>query len=318
MTNVNHKPKIALLIFLYSLDRLQDLEILVNKLENISIWLTVGSEIKNHPKILHFITNHQHQLINFDYHDNYGVDIAPFLKQIVQLNPDIYPYFIKLHSKSSKLGSNNQIDWGSLLWDSLIGNPNILSHNINILQSKNVGALTQKQLIFHNRELNNGHKIQVLCQHLDINYDQVKHSKFMAGSMFMGKTNIYHNILQNKIDYIDLLLSNEIGKVDDRNYINGTFSHALERILGYILSYQSYDIYETSLFPIVKIYNSTIQNKLHLHIMYNNYCYMVEDMSIFGYVLNNKDDYIDIQWQHVPELNVTRYKYLDNKILTRV
>ena len=60
------------------------------------------------------------------YHENYGADIPAFLQHINIIEE---PFFIKIHSKKSRLGLNKQINWFSVLVNDLIGSESIVSDN---------------------------------------------------------------------------------------------------------------------------------------------------------------------------------------------
>ena len=308
----------VLLAFLYNGNRLKELNYLCENISNFDIYITFGTGIKNNItkiEIKDFINKYKNRIINIDYHKNYGVDILPFLKQLDYIDEKKYPFFIKLHGKESKLGRYSHVEWGSILWDSLIGNNVIYNQNINILSQNHVGVVVQPYSILNNRELNNHHKIHILCDKFGIDYNTVKNTNFMAGSIFMGKTELYkHSILPHK-NFLYTYLEIERGKVDDRDHINGTFSHAMERVFGYLVTYKNLKIHKSSLFPVYKIYNSK-EKILHLHITYNNICYIIEDFNLCGQVLENTPDSIEIEWFHLNNKRAT-YQFLDNKVLIR-
>lgn len=311
MKNTNN---IIALIFLYSLDRLEQLDHLCSKVNGFDIYLTASDQHKNNEKLSIFCEKHKDRIIRLDFHANYGVDIAPFIKQLISIDSDKYPYFIKLHAKSSTLGIHHHVDWGSILWDSLIGNQKLFDQNTKILQQKHVGSITQPLLIFKNKEFNNIQKIKILCNIFDIDYNDVKNSYFMAGTMFMSKTYIFQDLIKKNIKYLDAVLSTESGKVNDRNHENGAFCHAMERLFGYIIISKNLIIHKSSLYPIINIYNSK-EKILHLHTTYNNIAYLVEDFNICGRIEKN-DNYFTITWNHLENLKAS-YQYLDSRTATR-
>jgi len=304
------------LIFLYELSKLPDLERLCDNTKNFDIDLVVGSHNKNHTGLQQFCDKFYHRILNLQFHDNYGVDIAPFIERVVSIDKNKYPYFIKLHAKSSLLGQYKHVDWGSILWDSLIGNQKSFNHNKHILSQSHIGAITQPFLIFNNRELNNTSKIKILCDIFNIEYNKVSNDQFMAGSIFMSKTDLFQKVLLKHKDYLNSLLSKETGKVDDRDFVDGTYCHALERVFGYMIKYQKLKIHSTSLYPVIKIYNKT-HKILHLHITYQNMVYLVEDFNICGSIQYKDNKYIIIEWHHLHNKKII-YEYLNNKTITKV
>lgn len=304
------------LIFLYELSKLPDLERLCDNTKNFDIDLVVGSHNKNHAGLQQFCDKFYHRILNLQFHDNYGVDIAPFIERVVSIDKNKYPYFIKLHAKSSLLGQYKHVDWGSILWDSLIGNQKSFNHNKHILSQSHIGAITQPFLIFDNRELNNTSKIKTLCNIFNIEYNKISNDQFMAGSIFMSKTDLFQKVLLEHKNYLNSLLSGETGKVDDRDFIDGTYCHALERVFGYMIKYQKFKIHSTSLYPVIKIYNKT-HKILHLHITYQNMVYLVEDFNICGSIQYKDNKYIIIEWYHLNNKKII-YEYLNNKTITKV
>lgn len=306
---------IAILLQLYSLDRLHEFDKLFSALDNISIFLSINIKNQNNIDLNNFITKFQYKIKNITFHQNYGVDIAPFLQQIKYLNANTFPYFIKLHSKSSLFGSKSNIDWGSILIDSLIGNKYTFDHNHKILHHNYVGMVANRYFTLQQNLGKNISKIQHLCKLLNINYDKISGMSFAAGSMYASKTKLFQKYLSSHIDYLDALLSTEIGKVNDSNSTNGTYCHALERICGYIVHNEKLKILP-SISQNYIVFN-TEYKKLHLHITYNNICYLTEDAHIYGEVIENNQKLLRIRWLHFDNLPIVEYRKISNNKLIR-
>jgi hypothetical protein len=137
----------------------------------------------------------------------------------------------------------------------------------------------------------------------------------MAGSVFMGKTKLYKDLLTPHIDFLSAYLETECGKVDDREYINGTFCHAMERIFGYIITYKNLKIHGSSLYPVLRLYNSKEKN-LYLHTTYNNISYITKDFNLCGKIIQKNKYSLTIEWLHLDNKRAA-YKFLDDKIIIR-
>lgn len=309
------KNNLALLLQLYSLDRINELEQLIDRHNNIAIDLSVGEKNKNNPILAKFINKFKHKILNVTFHKNYGVDIAPFLQQICNLDPYEFPYFIKLHSKQSFFGPDLRIDWGSILIDVFIGNEFNYINNLRILKQQHIGMIANRYFTLSDNIGPNLHKINTLLQTLCIDNPKLISKPFAAGSMFMSKTAIFQKYFKDKLDYLDVLLSNEIGKVNDAQSPNGTYSHALERIFGYIIHHENLKIHNSVSKEYI-IYNE-IYKKLHLNITYNDLCYLTEDISICGTIIKNNEDRLCIKWGHLDQEDATEYIKLNNNKLIR-
>jgi len=172
-----------------------------------------------------------------------------------------------------------------------------------------------QNLLIKDQEGFNTIKIQFLCDYLGIDYAKLHPKHFIAGSMFMGATNIFQKFFNEEIvETFDSFLQNERGKIDDIYHMSGTFCHAIERLFGYIMPANNLSIH-TSALDTLRIYNKTYR-KVHLHITYNNFCYLTEDINIYGKIINRNRDFIKIEWLHLPNNPVVKYMYTNKNSLS--
>jgi lipopolysaccharide biosynthesis protein len=245
------------------------------------------------------------------FHENRGVDVLPFLNQLRNVKE---PLFIKLHSKKSSWGFKFHVNWRTLILNDLIGSKKIFLSNVKkILQTNNVGFLCNQVLLMKDREFTNRIKIIELCKKLDIDYEKVKNSEFPAGNMFMGKTQILQDQIKNNIDIVAELLYNEEGKVQDAT--EGTFSHSMERIFGYINKYQNLSFVHPS-HKIIKILNPKAPNKKYFKMIktYNSYCYLLDDPNVYGYYDTKNSTII---WYHLDNIVKQKYKIINNTTIEK-
>lgn len=238
------------------------------------------------------------------YHPNYGADIAPFLRQIHSVKE---PLFIKLHTKKNNILLTDKFIWRKVLYNDFLKNRNIFIANKNKFgHNSAIGMIGNIPLLFRDAEGHNTKHIKRLCGILNIKYQNVANGEFVAGSMFMSKTSIYKRIF-NKVatEEILQLLSKEKNKVDDIN--RGTYSHALERIFGYVIKYKNLQ-YSYPSYNIVKIKNDLSPlGFFHMVEMYNNDCYLIESINIHGHIIESNTKYKFIKWYHKKYLKTQKY-----------
>lgn len=166
------------------------------------------------------------------YFNNKGADIWPFLQQIQQVEK---PYFIKIHTKKDK-------EWRNSLTSDLFNN---IQSNVELLDKEeilqpwnkvgknDIGMIANADCIVSNYEHTNTDYIKEICNILHIDYNKVKSSRYVSGTMFISRTNIFKKYFHpNVMSRLSLLIQS--GRTDDT--IKATYTHALERILGYIIT----------------------------------------------------------------------------------
>ena len=300
--------KVAVCLYLYHTDLWVEFKNLLTPLrEHIKLYLALPN--KNNI-IIQDLDLFDYQI---SYHDNYGVDVAPFLYQLPLIKEKL---FIKIHSKKSLWGYKFHINWRQFILNDLIGSSEIFKSNVKqLLNNKAYTVLGNPTLLMKNREGNNSIYIETLCDILNIDYNKVKDSQFIAGNMFMGKTKFFQKVFsQNKIAIIDSFLQQDVGKINDA--YNGTYSHAMERLFGYIVSYHKYQFCYPK-HKIIKILNKEAPNKKYFNLikMYNNYCYLLEDPNVYGYFDISNDTII---WYHLENTTSQKYKIINKSTIEKI
>lgn len=301
--------KVAVCLQLYHTDLWPEFEKLLSPLaNNIKLYLALCQD-----------NNFTYDLSSFDhhisYHPNYGADVAPFLHQLNLVKEDL---FIKVHSKKSKFGKNNQVNWRSILLNDFFASKEIFVSNLeHMLSNKNCGMICNQSFLSGRDIADNTSKINDICNLLNIDYHNLMKPKFAAGTMFLSRTDIFKNKLLKHINVLDGLLKNEKGKVNQIS--GGTYSHSMERIFGYIISEQGLDFCHPDLKKI-KIFNSTAPNKEYFNLItvYDGGCYLVENPNVFGYLKKNTKDIIEINWQHTKNKDLNQpYKRLSEDTIIK-
>ena len=306
------KNKIAISIWLYHTDLWDEIFALIKPFKS-SIKLYIGLEYNSiiYSKILQDLdaSNIEHQIT---FHNNYGADIAPFLHHLQYIEE---PYVLKLHTKKSLLGINKQINWRQVLFHTFIGNRQIFYGNIQKLESHTTGMICNKNLCWNNTSTSEKQIIE-LCDILNIDYIKVTNGQFAAGTMFLTKKHILSKYLtKSNTDIIINRLKYEVGKIDERR--NGTYSHAMERIFGYIIENEEL-IFDFPKYETIKIFNKETNHYYNLVIMYNNDCYLLEDINVYGKLYWDKNNIYTIEWLHQNKTNLQSYRTIGEKIITKI
>lgn len=303
--------KIAVSLYLYYTDLWPDFyELLYPLKAHIKLYITLSYDTLDGFD-LKALDHFNHQIF---YHNNYGADIAPFLNQLHSISE---PVFIKLHSKKSSWGFKRHINWRELLLYNLIGSSSIFHNNMIKMNDTNNGILCSNGLLFNDRELKNSEHIKKICSITNIDYDTVKNGSFVAGNMFWGRTALFQKMFNNYIDDINSLLIHETGKINDDFY--GTYCHAMERIFGYIVSYNDMNFIYADI-PTIKVINSSAPNGEHFHLVttHKNSCYLLEDPNVYGHIKHVSKNKIEIQWSHLAKSRVQHYAIIDSMSIQKI
>lgn len=303
------KNKIAVCLYLYHTDLWQEFKRLLFPIrDDITLYLALSKE-HQFPELE---TNEFSCKIS--YHDNYGADVAPFLHQLSVIDE---PYFVKLHSKKSFWGFKFHINWRHLILNDLLGSIEIFQSNIESLNSPRIGAICGKPLLMKNRELKNREKIKELCSLINMDYNIVKNSYFMAGNMFIGKTDLYRQTFISYMAQLDEILQQEQGKISDTFY--GTYTHSIERLFGYIIEYNKLN-FANPKHKYIKILNTKAPNKKYFHMIttFDNHCYLLEDANVYGKIIDINSDTSLIEWTHMNTIVGQRYKIISPEYITKI
>lgn len=310
------QTKIPILTSLYHIDLWPEFLEIFLKNKNLIVPYVGLCEDNDNLKVIEDLKNHfdQHQYVICK---NAGADVMPFLTMLNNIDENKYPFFIKIHAKKSTWGSHNHVNWRHILINDLLSDDKLIERNVKILQKDSVGMITNKFLCLNNREHTNVHHIKTLCNLLNINYQKIKNSYFPAGNMFMSKTSIFKKYFSKNVnDIIVHLLQNEVGKIADT--YRGTYSHALERIFGYIIKYDNKKIAYPA-HKSIKILNKIKDKKhyFHLVVIDNKTCYVQEDINIYGNIIDTTPDSIIIEWLHVNNIVKVEYKKISSNTIVK-
>lgn len=313
----NSTKKISIIAWLYHNDLADEFFDLLYPLEDlVNIHLCLCQDNNNLNILSKF--NSLNSIQNIRYYPNVGADLYSFINTLPDIKTE---YFIKIHSKKSLWGVNNKCNWRAMLLDSLIGNRDTLIDNVKYMNKYSLGSIGCRPLIYKDVGSVHSYKVNDICQIIGL-VDHPKNNLFVGGNMFMGRTKTYQNYLnENTIELLNNLLELECGKIKENK--NGTYSHALERVLGYIGNTQSLKSCPFHSFRIKVLDNQLVNKTKYLHIrkMYNNEIYCIEQPNLYGRVNDDSKDseIIQIFWKHKQqEILATYQKISQNTYINKI
>ena len=164
-------------------------------------------------------------LYQFFTFENRGRDILPFLKILPRVMEDGHRYLIKVHTKKSL----HRVDGEDLrhdIIDKLLSADQVSRHYDYLETNPRVGILGPRDHVvpmsyYYEK---NAARIEELAPRLGITKERVHRLSFVAGSMFMARTEALVPLLNLALD--DDHFELEAGQVD------GTLAHALERLFA--------------------------------------------------------------------------------------
>ena len=300
--------KTAILLYLYHTDLWREYKnLILNNCENYDLFLSLCDNQNNNEIISDCKRTFPN--VRIDLFENKGVDIGPFLQQIKNLDENTHPYFIKLHSKKSILGSfNTNINWRVDLVNSLVGSRFTYNKNIEYLKKDYVGCIFNKNFL-NKDQINLQFKIKKLLKIIGLSYEKLNNSDYMSGSMFASKTALFKKYYDKKfIEYVYDLLE-PYGVIP----AVGSYNHSMEILNGYIIKNENLKIIDGAVKTKV-IYNIRgSKNKLHLVELYDKTCTTKENINIRGKITYCNENETDILWSHTN--SIQKYKNIENKLI---
>src|SRR5574344_2038981 len=202
--------------------------------------------------------------------ENEGYDVYPFIKVLECVDLAKYDYIIKIHTKNKRTGVIRQLaytgnDWRNALISAVLGSKQKVKENIEIFENNpNIGMIGYDKLVVDIDEEapRNFLKTNEVLKKLNINE---RTGEFVAGTMFMVRASLMQKIKDLHFSLEDFK-PNSINKTKD----TGSLAHALETILGVIVSHSGFEFKKVSgkrptKFCIAKIKDNT-RNKRVLYL----------------------------------------------------
>lgn len=204
--------KVAAHLHFYHPRQTQDLLIKLQKMPiEYDLYVTYS---RNHPTTLKRLQQKAHYIEKVE---NYGFDIAPFLKLVQEGKFDDYDFVYKFHGKKNTKWRNNLVY------------PIVTKGNLFLQEEQTKARIAYSRKYACDLEYQNTQIINKILT--EFNIERPENRKFCAGTMFIA----------NK-KYIELLKTLDIDFDNFKHEIksDGTYSHAFERVFGYLIDPQNH------------------------------------------------------------------------------
>jgi len=222
----------------------------------ISLFVTMSS--KNNLLEKEILNNFQN--VRIIYSDNIGYDIAPFISCINDIDLAKFDFIVKMHSKRSlklrdRFFENNGYSLILSQWRKELLYPfsskKIFKKHLNKLKEDGVGIVCANSLIVsdgrHSKKTYNTSLEYVN----NSGSNKINKFSFVAGTMFIAKSNLFHKIKDLNIQIKDF---------NSTNNRRDQFAHIMERAFGGFIYEQKQRIESVDKYCLMKILHYKIIN----------------------------------------------------------
>jgi lipopolysaccharide biosynthesis protein len=225
----NHET--AIILHLYYLDLWNEINSYLKNLDNnFDLYVSLNKESMFFSDVI----KKEYPKSTSDLFENYGRDIAPFIRIYSGLVFSKYKYICKIHTKKSLI-RNDGDKWRREILKNLLGSKSEIQKIKSYLDRGNIGLIGPKNCLLSTEYYMGDTESMIfeLCSKLGINY-QGENFNFIAGSMFWFDPKAILSIERIPHEQTDFPV--ESGQKD------GTYAHAIERIIGLIAVKNGYKV----------------------------------------------------------------------------
>jgi lipopolysaccharide biosynthesis protein len=220
----------ALIWHLYHVDMFEEInEEMQDSAELFDIYISINHECSQDDikKILSV-----YPFANIFMFENRGRDVLPFLKIFKEIEKLEYNSLCKIHTKKSTHRKDGA-DWGKVLRQRLFDGKNEILHSFKY--DNKIGAYVAKEHLADSSYIGlNRDNVQMTCDILNIKYTD--NFDFPFGTMFWCKPEAISQLSSEKLESKYFVIEN--GELD------GTFAHAIERLIGLLVKENGFSIAE--------------------------------------------------------------------------
>ncbi len=194
--------------------------------------------------------------------ENRGYDVAPFLQAVKSVHLHDYDYLIKLHSKRN-LTTPAYLptcclkgdEWRKKLLEFMSTPAHLESTLRRFQKNPKIGMITAPELIVASKKMDieADKKAEKIMRGMGLT---IKDKHFVAGTMFIARADLFRLFKHLPYDANDF-------EEFDPSHKGGSLAHALERVLGYMITAQGYKIapyHRTGLLYFLKIFAYRLKN----------------------------------------------------------
>jgi lipopolysaccharide biosynthesis protein len=159
-------------------------------------------------------------------YENRGRDVLPFLSVLKNIDLETYPFILKLHTKKSLHRADGDKWFGDIC--SCLARPGQLDRIVRqMCAAPNIGLVGPQDHVIPMGKYYGANRENVnrLASRMGIKHIHPNHDRFIAGTMFVARSDALRPILALGLSPADF--EPELSQID------GTMAHAVERALAY-------------------------------------------------------------------------------------
>ena len=220
----------ALVWHLYHIDMFEEINSeMQDRVEIFDIYISINHEctIDDIKRVLSIYPS-----ANIFMFENRGRDVLPFLKIFQIIENFGYDSLCKIHTKRS-IHRDDGLNWGKVLRTRLFDNKDEILNSFK--DDMSIGAYVAEGSLGGFRSIGlNKSNIEYACKLLNIAY--ADGFSFAIGTMFWCKPKAIYQLASRKLSSKYFVIEN--GDID------GTFAHAIERLIGLLIQHNGYRFLE--------------------------------------------------------------------------
>jgi lipopolysaccharide biosynthesis protein len=220
--------QIAIILHVFDIDIFHKLLKKLICLNHVNFKLYISSSVDKIDIITELLNKYHLEDYMIFKTKNLGEDIRPFLKVLPEVMKNKHKVIMKIYAQKED-GVNETESYLSHLYNFLLANDNIKVLLKNLLTFDDVGMIGPEEFVRSVDEFmfNKSETVFDLASKLGVSREEALSSKFVAGRMFICKSDVLSPLL--KLSFSD----KDFEK--DKREIDGGLVHGLERVLGICL-----------------------------------------------------------------------------------
>ncbi len=239
--NYECSKKIAVQLHLYYIDLLNEMVDYLKKIPfHFDVLVSISDKEKKNERMIDETLKKIDNVVNVYITDmpNQGRDVAPLISIYAEKVLE-YDFICHIHTKKSLYSGSEQEEWRRYLFDSLLGNSELVkSHLFQLEKGEKIGLIypeTFEYLPYYGHSwLKNKFARNELLNRIKVNVSSFpEYIEYPMGTMFWASVKALKQFFEAKISMNEF--DKEMGQKD------GTLAHAFERCVGLVCNYNGYN-----------------------------------------------------------------------------